>query len=181
MWKKLVKHFKKIAPVLAGVAGTAIGGPGAGGVLATIARSLTGDGEDVSLDAVATKLFGDPEMLFKMEQLAVQREKNEQDAELRKLELETKQQELVNLTMRAEFQAEDPWSRRWRPFIGFVFGSSLGVQSLGVTWVLVSGGDPELITALQALAFIWGPALAVLGVGSWTRGKEKVARLENGK
>ncbi len=181
MWKKLLKHLKNVAPMLVGVAGTAIGGPAAGGALANIARSITGKGEGVSLDDVASSLFGDPVMMLEMEKLAVEREKNEQDARLRELEIEFKQQELVNLTMRAEMQAEDPWSRRWRPYFGFVAGTSFGLQCIGVVYVMVTGGDPKLIAEVAGLTVIWAPAMAVLGITSWGRSKEKTARIETGK
>ena len=177
-WKKLLGHLKGIVPALVGVAGTAVGGPAAGGVLATIARSITGAGEDDDLDDVASRIFGDPAAMVEMEKLAVERQKNEDDARLREIALEIEGQRLVNETMRAELAAEDSWSRRWRPYFGFVAGTAFGIQVLGVTYVMVTGGDPNLIAAVAGLTVIWAPAMAVLGINGWTRGAEKKAKIE---
>jgi len=178
--KKVGQHLKGIAPMLVGAAGTVLGGPAAGGMLATIMREVTGAGENVDLDTIADEIFGSPELRYKLEELAVRREGQMQEAKLRELQIEEQMQKNVNATMQVEGKSDDAWQRRWRPFIGFVFGASLGIQSIGVTWILINGGNPELITSLQSLAFIWGPALAVLGVTSWGRSKEKVARVANG-
>jgi hypothetical protein len=177
-WKKLLGFLKKVAPAVVGVAGTAVAGPGAGGALATIARSLVGGSEDLDLDDVASKIFADPATMVEMERLAIQRERNEQDAEFEKLELEKERQEIVNLTMRAELQAEDPWSRRWRPYFGFVAATAFGLQIVGVVFIMVTGGDSDLIKEVAGMTVIWAPAMAVLGVTSWSRGVEKKARIE---
>jgi hypothetical protein len=118
--------------------------------------------------------------MVKMEQLAVEREKNEQDAEIRRLELASKQQEMVNLTMQAEAKADDKWTRRWRPYFGYVAATAFGLQIVGVVYIMVTGGDPELIARVVSLTPIWTPALAVLGVTSWGRSQEKTARIKNG-
>ena len=180
-WKKLLGHLKGLVPGLVGIAGTAVGGPAAGGVLATIARSITGQGDDVDLDDVASKLFGDPVAMVEMERLSIEREKNEDEAEIRKLAIGLEKQRLVNETMRAELAAEDPWSRRWRPYFGFVAGTAFGIQVLGVVYVMVTGGAPELIAQVAGLTVIWAPAMAVLGINGWTRGAEKKAKIENAK
>jgi hypothetical protein len=177
MWKKLLDHLKGIAPMVVGAAGTAAGGPLVGGVLANVARSITGKGD---LDDAAGAIFGDPDLMVKMEQLAVEREKNEQDAEIRRLELASKQQEMVNLTMQAEAKADDKWTRRWRPYFGYVAATAFGLQIVGVVYIMVTGGDPELIARVVSLTPIWTPALAVLGVTSWGRSQEKTARIKNG-
>jgi hypothetical protein len=178
--KKVGEHLKGIAPMLVGAAGTALGGPAAGGVLATIMREVTGKGEGVDLDSIADEIFGSPELRYKLEELAVQRERMMHEARYRELQIEEQMQKNVNETMRAEATAEDPWTRRWRPYFGFVAGTAFGIQVLGVVYVMVTGGDPDLIAQVAGLTVIWAPAMAVLGINGWTRGKEKTARIENG-
>lgn len=176
-FKKLLDTLKGVAPTLVAAAGTAVGGPAAGGILATLMREITGKGEDADLDAVAEQILGSPELRIRLEELAIQREKNEQEAELRELELEAKAQEVVNATMQAEAKAEDPWTRRWRPYFGYVAGTAFGLQIAAVAYLMVTGGDPELINAVVDLTPVWTPALAVLGITSWGRSKEKEARI----
>ena len=178
-WKKLLGHLKGVVPGLVGIAGTAIGGPAAGGVLATIARQITGSAEDLDLDDVASKLFADPASMIEMEKLAIERERNEQESIHRRLTLQLEQQKVVAATMKAEFEAEDPYVRRWRPTFGYVAAYAFGIQATGVTYLLCTGGSPALITAFAGLTGIWAPAMAVLGITSWTRGKEKQARAVN--
>ena len=177
-FKKLLAGLKGVAPTLVAAAGTAIGGPAAGGILAAIMREITGSGEDADLDSIAEQILGSPELRIRLEELAIQREKQEADARIREYEIETARIALVNETMRAEFGAEDPYVRRWRPTFGYVAAAAFGLQAAGISYVLFSGGDPELINSFAGLTGIWAPAMAVLGITSWTRGKEKVARAE---
>ena len=181
-WAKLVGHLKKFAPAIlegaAGVAGTAAGGPALGAVFAAAARKIAGKGADADLDEVAATIFGTPELQIELERIALEREKAYLNAEAARAQVDLKRQELVNLTMRGEAQADDPYVRRWRPTFGYIAGAAFGGQIFGVAWVMISGGDPELITALQSLTFLWAPAMAVLGITSWTRGEEKVERIK---
>lgn len=178
-WKKLLQKLQKIAPTAATVLDTAgdfVPGP-AGIALEALARVVAGAGPDEDLDAVAEKIMADPAMMVKMEELSMQREKN-------LLDNETARIASVNATMQAETKGEDPWTRRWRPYWGFVSGTCWGVLAVTVTAVilLVAFGVAEA-TVLAAIAgmfdsmiMFWTVALAVLGVTAYTRGAEKVAR-----
>lgn len=68
-WNKVLDVVKDVAPTIAMIGGTAVGGPAAGGILAALARKLTGSGENESLEDVAADLLGDPEKLqqFRLE------------------------------------------------------------------------------------------------------------------
>lgn len=176
-WLKKVGEFlKDVAPSVIEVAGNAVGG----GVLGTLVREVVDGDENTDLDSAVEKIFGSPELRVKLEELAIRREKQMQDFRLRELELEAKELEIVNATIRAELGAEDPWSRRWRPYFGFVAGTAFGLQILGVVFVMVTGGNPALLAGVTALTPVWTPALAVLGITSWGRSSEKKAKIENG-
>lgn len=86
--------------------------------------------------------------------------------------------EAVNETMRAETKAEDPWTRRWRPFWGYISGLAFFVVCVFVCILMYEAvlGDkpeslstiPQVITAFSMLFAIPG---AILGVTAWHRGK----------
>ena len=177
-FKKLLATLRGVAPTLVATAGTAVGGPAAGGILGRLMLEVTGKGEDADLDAVAEQILGSPELRIRLEELAIEREKNEVEAQLREYEIETARIALVNETMRAEFKAEDPYVRRWRPTFGYVAAAAFGLQACGVTYILVAGGEPGLLESFAGLTGIWAPAMAVLGITSWTRGKEKTERVK---
>lgn len=93
----------------------------------------------------------------------------------------------VNATMRAETQADDPYTRRWRPTWGYVTAFTWGVQGLavvfcllGATWAAIDG-KADVVTALLtgaaslagALSIQWAVALSVLGVSVVKRSDDK--------
>lgn len=108
------------------------------------------------------------------------------DSELLKAELEnqTKQIEIINKTMKAEIKADDFWQRRWRPFNGFMFGISMTiffVSFIVLGFNAVSGREPEMVKMIAELVFsflgivtVWG---TILGISSYSRGKEKLEKL----
>jgi hypothetical protein len=175
-WKKLLEHLRKFAPKALDVAGDLVGGP-AGMGLEALARLVAAASPDADLDTVAEVIRANPDLMVTMEELAIQREKLVTELELARLAANTERQRLVAETMKAEYQTEDPFVRRWRPFMGWVVGSSFGLQMLGVTVAIFLPSGPEIIAALVGLSTLWAPAMAVLGVTSWTRGAEKKARL----
>lgn len=68
-WDKVLDVVKDVAPTVAMIGGTVAGGPAIGGVLAALARKLTGAGENKPIEEVATDLLGDPVKLqeFRLE------------------------------------------------------------------------------------------------------------------
>lgn len=179
-WKKLLAHLKKFAPKVLDVAGDVVGGP-AGMGLDALARLVAGAAADAEQDEVAAAILADPSLLARMEELAIERERILVDLEKAHLAADTERQRQVSETMRAEYQVEDKFVRRWRPFLGWVVGVSFGLQMTGATvaiFALPTADAVDAIAALAGLAVLWGPAMAVLGVTSWTRGAEKKARVE---
>lgn len=177
-WKKLLGKLVAVAPTAAKVLDTAgdfVPGP-AGIALEALARLVAGAGPDDDLDQVAETIMADPALMVRMEELSMQRESNLLDNETRRIEA-------VNATMRAEAGAVDPWTRRWRPYWGFVAGTCWGLLALAlVITILIAafGGDaalesiPVIAEAFEAMFVFWGVAGAVLGITAWTRGQEKI-------
>jgi len=107
----------------------------------------------------------------RLEALAVERARNALAADTARLQA-------VNATMRAEARAEDPWTRRWRPFWGFTTAIAFFVQVGAIAGLLFSDRSDAagLITALGSLSVFWSVPLAILGVSAWHRGVEKRIR-----
>lgn len=133
-----------------------------------IAKKLTGldDGVEaanaVANDPALTKLF----------------EVQAHEYRMAELEEDTKRLEAVNKTMRKESSAEDAWTRRWRPYWGFVAATVFGLIALSIAACLIVMAIkdtasfiaqlPLVISALAALFTIPG---AILGVTAHHRGK----------
>ncbi len=83
--------------------------------------------------------------------------------------------EQINQTMRAEAASEDAWTRRWRPFFGYIVATSWGIQSAAVAWVMLKmpAQAPEIIKALSDNATMWWMALGVLGIAVVKRSEDK--------
>lgn len=178
-WKKLLAKLKKVAPTAATVLDTAgdfVPGP-AGIALEALARLVASAGPDDDMDAVASTILADPALMVRMEELSMEREKA-------LLDNETKRIESVNATMREEARGEDAWTRRWRPFWGFISGACWGLLAVTVSVVILAVAfglsEPTVLVAMagafDSMFVFWGVALAVLGVSAWKRGDLHLAR-----
>lgn len=93
----------------------------------------------------------------------------------------------VNETMRAEYQSDDPYVRRWRPLWGYVTAYCWAAQS-GVICVSVltacvlvimgHGGRATILLGaltdlISGMTIMWGIALTVLGVAVTKRSQDK--------
>lgn len=133
-----------------------------------IAKKITGiDDEKSAVDAVVS----DP-------QLAKIFETQAHEYRLAQLKSETSRVREVNATMRAESKSEDPWSRRWRPFWGFVSALAFGLVAFAIAGVLVimawqdtASFIAQLPAIVSSMAALFGIPAAILGVASWHRGK----------
>lgn len=98
---------------------------------------------------------------------------------------DTKRLELVNSTMRVEYESSDRFKTGWRPFIGWCFGVSVGVYMLSMCAVFVyvsiaesamAGTIIENMSKLaSALSTTWSVCMIVLGVAVHKRSQDKQA------
>jgi hypothetical protein len=113
-----------------------------------------------------------------------QEELEQVEADLNKLfELENARLAEVNQTMRAEANSEDPWVRRWRPMFGYSIAFAWTVQMLAVSAAILLAPHtaPALLMALgEGTALQWSIALAVLGVGIYSRSRDKGSFAQSG-
>lgn len=93
----------------------------------------------------------------------------------------------VNATMRAEYQSEDPYVRRWRPTWGYITAYSWAAEAavicIAVLFAcgLAAAGKPGnanvllagLTDLINAMTMMWGIALTVLGVAVTARSRDK--------
>jgi len=88
----------------------------------------------------------------------------------------------VNATMRAEAQSDDAFTRRWRPFFGYVTAVTWGLQATAIAFAIVWATlTPEqsaaifagLSALMGAMTVMWGIALSVLGVNAVQRSRDK--------
>lgn len=81
----------------------------------------------------------------------------------------------INATMRAETQANDAFTRRWRPTLGYVVAFAWGAQMTAASYVVVAHPETAaaVLTALSALFPMWSVALGVLGVAVIKRSDDK--------
>ncbi len=100
---------------------------------------------------------------------------------------DTKQMQTVNTTMQSEGKSEHWMQWAWRPFNGFTFGITLfllyvlpALINMGFAIFHVVDGIDDIprviaITGIPEFVLVaWG---AVLGVTSWRRGQEKLAKV----
>ena len=180
MWDKVKKAIAGAAPLL----GTALGGPAGGAVASLIAGAL---GVEETPDAIEAELAGNPEALLKLKQLQLEHAREIKrlvlEAETKRLAEETAQLAEINVTMRAEAAAADPWVRRWRPTYGYATAATWTLQMVGLTaivgWAVIRhpGDAATIIDAVAGLAsalmVLWAVALAVLGVNVSKRSQDK--------
>lgn len=88
----------------------------------------------------------------------------------------------VNATIRAETQSEDAFTRRWRPFFGYVAAATWGLQAAAIAFAIayataVPGRAADILPALAqlmgAMTVMWGIALSVLGIQVVQRSRDK--------
>lgn len=174
IWKKIGSLLvEKGLPLL----GSAVAGPAGATVGAMVASTIGGNAND-------------PDHLLKN----LQQAKPDQVVALRKIEsvnqvklqalvteqaiaeiaAETQRIQSVNQTMQVEARAGG-WSGFWRPFWGVISALAWAFLAVCIGIVLVKNptGLSTTLTAMSSLQFFWLIPLAILGVASHHRGKEK--------
>jgi len=165
-WKEVGKKIAKIgAPLLGGV----LGGP-AGAGIGTLVASLFGADPDDPAD-VLQKMAADPEAAVKLRELELRHAERLEEMALRHAEIDAEERitaiREVNATMRTESQSEHWPQYSWRPANGFSFPAAVIL-----VYFLLPYLDKNVPTVPE---LVWVGWLAILGVATWDRGKEKRA------
>lgn len=186
-WSDVADAIGKAAPILANV----LTGNIPGAVVAAGSLIASAFGVANTPDAIHAAIASNPEAAIKLAQIEA-----DNRTQLQTLAMQTAQHELeaetarlveVNATMRTEAAAADPWTRRWRPFIGFVTGATFGVVCLMTLILLLVAivqkntealtAIPTIITTMTALFAIPG---SILGISAWHRGVMQVEAAKSG-
>lgn len=167
-WGDLASVIGGAAPML----GRLIAGPAGAAVGSMVASAL---GVEDNPSAVSEALKVDPEAAVKLAQIEASRTVELQtllvQAESARLAAETAGILAVNATMQAEAGSERWPQYSWRPYCGFIFGTTF----FGVYFVL-----PLLKMAVPTVPTeAWLAIGAVLGVASWFRGQAQATQAAN--
>ena len=92
------------------------------------------------------------------------------------------------MTSQVEKQKEDWMTKKWRPMMAVTYMATIWFDFIvgPIIFNILQYWNPgQAITSWQALTLQGGGLYhismgAILGIAAWTRGKEKVAELENG-
>jgi len=192
-WKDVGKVVGKFAPLL----GNLLPIPGAGIAGQLISAAL---GTENTPDAIHAAIKADPEAAIKLAKIEAD---NRVELQNQLLLAESSRIKAVNKTMQAE-AASEHWAQwMWRPYNGFLFGTTLffvyALPSIINTFApmiykpipitsIINGAERTIMTAqwipinispVPEFVFVaWG---AVLGVSAWHRGAGKVAKITNSK
>jgi hypothetical protein len=176
-WSDLGESIADFAPML----GALLPIPGGTAIGKMISSAFGSDSDDP--EELAKIIKADPQAAIKLREIElnnkVDLEKLVIKAESNRLASDTARIESVNATMRAESISGDAWQRRWRPFWGYISGFVFFLQMLVIFWAVIfkTASAVAIITAMSSLAVFWSVPLAVLGISSYQRGKEKRAAL----
>lgn len=146
------------------VAASMLGGPVAGIAVKFLADKLGATAE--TTDAVTTALAGlneTPEGRIKLAEIDAALRTHAIDAGIDLERLAVQNASDINKTMQAETASEHWPSFSWRPYCGFVFGTTF----FGVYFVLPLMKIPVPVVPTEA----WMAIGAILGVASWFRGR----------
>lgn len=163
-WREIADTVGGMAPLI----GSALGGP-AGAAVGTLAAKALG--VTATPDAVAQAL-GDPDAAIKLKRL-----ENDHQQTLTRMVLEAESVRLgeVNKTMRAEAASNDAYVRRWRPTFGYLTAMAWVIQCGAIAWSIVTAPEQAGVVAqaVTALTPMWGVALAMLGINTTCRSRDK--------
>ena len=94
---------------------------------------------------------------------------------IKEMEEETKQLQAVNETIQFELNNKSKFKSWWRPAFGWSVVITWFFQMMAISYVMVKHIDkaPALISAMASLSFMWGLALAALGINIHKRNQDK--------
>lgn len=149
----IVDTVKAVAPAVANYIV-----PGSGPLLHTLIRQVAGEPPETPIEAAAAKVVADPALYIELQKRALEHEE-------KLLELDVRRQEAVNATMREEAKSERWPQYSWRPYNGFLYGTTIFC-----VYVLLPLCKVPVPSVPEWVWIGWG---AILGVTTWHRGKEK--------
>mgnify|MGYP001617363518 FL=1 len=141
------------------------------GILSDIFKGGT-EGIFSGISGIIKNFKADPLELAKLEVAVTEAKAN---LEARIVEAESRAQEAVNATMRAEAASEHFLQYSWRPLVGYSF-----VATVANNFILMPYFQ-KWLTPLSIPAEVWYAWLAILGVTAGFRGLEKWQISKNGK
>lgn len=146
--------------------GTALGGP-MGGIAADMVGKALGM-KDSTVDTIKATLSGmSPEELYKLKvaemQFASEMQAQGFENVFKLAELETRNLEAVNKTMQSEAAAEHWPTYSWRPYNGFLFGTTIFCTYFVLPLFQID--TPDIPSEVW---ITWG---GILGIASFFRGK----------
>ena len=141
------------------------------GILSDIFKGGT-EGIFSGISGIIKNFKADPLELAKLEVAVTEAKAN---LEARIVEAESRAQEAVNATMRAEAASEHFLQYSWRPLVGYSF-----VATVANNFILMPYFQ-KWLTPLPIPAEVWYAWLAILGVTAGFRGLEKWQMSKNGK
>ncbi len=163
-WDKLGELIADSAPLL----GSALGPVGAAG--GAVIASIFGTKNNP--DDIAAAIKADPNAALKLKEIEL---KNSQDLTKIALEAGTARIKSVNQTIQTESKSDKWWVSGWRPFWGYTSAVAWAFLAISIGSAIWRGDGLEV--ALNTFTTIpesfWLIPLAILGVASWHRGKEK--------
>ena len=139
----------------------------AGSLLAAAATAVSGKPTpEEALDV----LRGDPKLLARF-RANVER----QSVDIYRSETDRLVQ--VNKTIRTEATSKHAFVRNWRPYIGYVVGTALGIQLIGLTIMpfVIPNSLGQVAQVLTASLPLWAVACTLLGVAAAKRSNDKLA------
>ncbi len=183
MWDVVKSGLSFVAPLLSSAVI-----PGSGGVVGPMVANLLG--VDNEPNAIAKALENpNPDLVRQLKQIesdnAIELRKIAAQVEVARLVLEGKEIaagaesiESVNKSIRIEATAEDPWTRRWRPFWGYMSAVAFFMICGAIGAAIIWGTNDilkELGSIVMSIAALFAIPGAILGVSAWHRGvKQRV-------
>jgi len=138
-----------------------------------LAKSITGEDEP---EVAVTKILENPE-------LALDFQKHMAQLQLEFYKEETKRMEIVNQTMRVEYESSNIFKTGWRPFIGWVLGLSLGFYIFSICGITIYSTlyQPDKVSILidnlsklaSSLTTTWTVCMIILGVAIKKRSDDR--------
>jgi hypothetical protein len=170
-WSKVISSAEKVAPLLA----TGLGGPLAGGIVATLESVFGLSPGTATPDTLANAIAIDPNAALKLKQA-------ELDFKIQSLQEDTKQLIAVNETMQAESKSEHWTQYTRRPVWGFLSAGAFFIVCSAVCYLVYQAIENKDGTAMGNIPLIIGSFTtlfsvpgAILGIASWKRGDMQIA------